>query len=275
MKQGGWWRGPGRPCPPPKIYAPPRNSGTILIFYEQKSLALEKVQGFLWEKPHLQKIRGFSGGKSLASEKFFRPPNLKILPPSLLWSFDWRLKNIHDICLVNSYLFAYQVLFFLLQTIPPPLLALAIATFILGIMAEEEDQLISDLVDLDECLWCCQTGCRDSVCPKCGLVSYCSEPHLQNHYGPEGQCLPFRIRYCREKGRYAEAIRTIKPTELIVSDRPLVVGPSRQQQVVCVECLQPVDGSITCEKCHLPLCQPDCAKSSKVRCLIFLLVLLV
>ena len=138
-------------------------------------------------------------------------------------------------------------------------------------MAEEEDQLISDLVDLDECLWCCQTGCRDSVCPKCGLVSYCSEPHLQNHYGPEGQCLPFRIRYCREKGRYAEAIRTIKPTELIVSDRPLVVGPSRQQQVVCVECLQPVDGSITCEKCHLPLCQPDCAKSSKVRCLIFLL----
>ena len=119
--------------------------------------------------------------------------------------------------------------------------------------------------DLDECLWCCQPGCKDSVCEKCGRVAYCCESHLRNHYGPEGQCLPFRIRYCQDKGRYAEAVRTIQPTELILSDRPLVVGPSRQQQVVCVECLQPVDGSISCDNCHFPLCQPDCAKSSKVK----------
>ena len=119
--------------------------------------------------------------------------------------------------------------------------------------------------DLDECLWCCKPGFRDNVCPKCGLVVYCSESHLKNHYGPGGQCLPFRIRYCQDKGRYAEAIRPIKATELILTDQPLVIGPSRQQQVVCVECLEPVDGSITCQKCHFPLCQTDCAKTSKVR----------
>ena len=108
-----------------------------------------------------------------------------------------------------------------------------------------------------DCLWCCKP-CLE-LCPKCGLVAFCSQDHLANHYNKEdGTCLPFRIRYSPNKGRYAVAIKTIEPCQLILKDWPLVVGPSRQQLVVCVECLKPCDGLVTCGKCQLPLCQDKC-----------------
>ena len=107
-----------------------------------------------------------------------------------------------------------------------------------------------------DCLWCCRPNC-DQTCPNCHLA-YCSNVHYDNHLGPRGQCLPFRIRVSATKGRYAEAVRDISPTELILKDEPLVIGPSRQQQIVCVECLKPCDASVTCQHCRLPLCQPQC-----------------
>ncbi len=112
------------------------------------------------------------------------------------------------------------------------------------------------------CGWCCAPE-PEVTCDKCGLLAFCNEGHLANHYDERtGVCLPFRIRISEDKGRYAEATRDIKPTELIVRDKPLVVGPSRQQQVVCVECLVPVDGSIRCPDCGFPLCKPDCADTT-------------
>ena len=52
-----------------------------------KSLALKNIPGFLGEKsPTYKKIQGFLGEKSLAPEKNFLAPNLKILPPSLVSS---------------------------------------------------------------------------------------------------------------------------------------------------------------------------------------------
>ena len=115
-------------------------------------------------------------------------------------------------------------------------------------------------MDLTECLWCCKPNCSQK-CPNCQLV-YCSKVHLESHLGPLGQCLPFRIRKSDTKGRYAEATRDIKPTELILLDTPLVIGPSRQQQIVCVECLKPCDGNVTCTDCQMPLCQKACQNLS-------------
>jgi hypothetical protein len=78
-------------------------------------------------------------------------------------------------------------------------------------------------------------------------------------------CLPYKILFTKEKGRIVVATRDIKPLELIMSDEPFVIGPSRQQQIVCVECLLPVDGSIRCQDCNFPLCQPECALKSSTQ----------
>ena len=91
------------------------------------------------------------------------------------------------------------------------------------LVQDQNDQ--NDQIDQD-CLWCCKQNCQDK-CPKCGLVWYCSEKHLKNHYDQAEKCLPWRIRHSSTKGRYTMAVRDIQPTELIMRDLPLVVGPSR------------------------------------------------
>lgn len=113
-----------------------------------------------------------------------------------------------------------------------------------------------------DCLWCCKPHCPN-LCPNCGLVAYCCAEHLANHYDQDKTCLPFRIRYSSSKGRYAEAIRDIEVTSLILKDVPLVIGPSRQQQMVCLECLKPEPGE-ACKACGLPLCS-NCFNSEKLK----------
>jgi len=54
------------------------------------------------------------------------------------------------------------------------------------------------------------------------------------------------------------ATRDLKPLDLILSDTPVVVGPSRQRLLVCVECLKVVDGSTRCKDCNFPLCRDEC-----------------
>ena len=51
------------------------------------------------------------------------------------------------------------------------------------------------------------------------MPPYFFDLFLQNHFGEDGSCLPFRIRFSPSKGRYAEAIRDIEPTELILRDK--------------------------------------------------------
>ena len=79
---------------------------------------------------------------------------------------------------------------------------------------------------------------------------------------PDTICLPYKILFTKEKGRVVVATRDIKPLELIMSDEPFIIGPSRQQQLVCVECLLPVNGKVRCPDCNFPLCKTDCAVKS-------------
>ena len=38
----------------------------------------------------------------------------------------------------------------------------------------------------------------------------------------------------------------------------------RQQKIVCVECLRPVDGNVRCPDCNFPICSLDCIAASKI-----------
>ena len=62
--------------------------------------------------------------------------------------------------------------------------------------------------------------------------------------------------FCRAgRGRCVVAVRDIEPLELVLTDWPVVVGPSRQTQLTCVECLKLVDGSVRCKQCNFPICR--------------------
>ena len=111
----------------------------------------------------------------------------------------------------------------------------------------------------EECWWCGKTS--SMTCNNCNSAKFCSQKHLDIHC-QRTTCSPFKIVTTPEKGRCVIATRDIQPMELIISDTPVVVGPSRQRLLVCVECLQVVDGSVRCADCGLPLCSQDCAKTS-------------
>jgi len=53
----------------------------------------------------------------------------------------------------------------------------------------------------------------------------------------------------------------IKAGESVLYEEALVVGPSRERKLVCVECLTPCPLPTSCPKCPLPLCSPACGGS--------------
>eukprot|EP00092_Neocalanus_flemingeri_P002802 GFUD01002999.1.p1 GENE.GFUD01002999.1~~GFUD01002999.1.p1 ORF type:complete len:486 (-),score=142.62 GFUD01002999.1:2-1459(-) len=109
------------------------------------------------------------------------------------------------------------------------------------------------------CFLCGSTS--SSVCPHCSQVAACSSSHLSVHR-PNQTCRPFIVKRNPVVGRYLVAARDILPLETVLCEEPLCVGPSRERQSVCVECLQPVQDVETgtrCAGCRLPLCSTQCA----------------
>lgn len=79
----------------------------------------------------------------------------------------------------------------------------------------------------EECFLCFRP-CQ-SLCHPC-QISYCSEEHYRVHKrSSDSSCLPFRVSRSSSVsdtyGRYLTATRDIAEGELILSDRPCVVGP--------------------------------------------------
>ena len=58
-------------------------------------------------------------------------------------------------------------------------------------------------------------------CPGCRVV-----PQCPRHQHQAGGCPAFRVRYDCESGRYLVATRNIKQGEVIVRDKPAVIGPN-------------------------------------------------
>jgi len=116
-----------------------------------------------------------------------------------------------------------------------------------------------------------QSGCflcgitTEHVCPDCG-VDACPL-HIQFHQargsqhstlGLSTKCLPFRVIWKEGVGRCVIATKDIQPLQLILQDKPVVLGPNYETQAVCVQCLGSVNGEYPCEKCNLLFCTEQC-----------------
>jgi hypothetical protein len=56
------------------------------------------------------------------------------------------------------------------------------------------------------------------------------------------------------------ASRDITPCELILSEKPAVVGPYARTSPGCLQCFKKVDDSFLCSGCKFPMCDEACAK---------------
>jgi len=86
----------------------------------------------------------------------------------------------------------------------------------------------------------------------------CCPVHLPLHR-PRDFCLPVTVEEREGKGRVIVAARDIKPFEVVLVDRPAIVGPFDDARPQCVECYAEWEGGYSCEHCNLPLCGPGCA----------------
>ncbi|KAM7347903.1 SET and MYND domain containing, arthropod-specific, member 4 [Cochliomyia hominivorax] len=72
---------------------------------------------------------------------------------------------------------------------------------------------------------------------------------------------PFTIAISEVYGRYLIAKRDLKPGEILITERPLAVGPCVSADPVCLGCYMPVtlnDSQYRCPSCRWPLCGADC-----------------
>lgn len=122
------------------------------------------------------------------------------------------------------------------------------------------DEAITEEALEGDCFFC---GAKASVkCRHCQKVYYCSQEHLDVHR-PENYCHPFKVLKDPVVGRYTVASRDIKPCELILSERPAVSGPYTRTGPICLQCYAQVSGDFLCPICGCPMCNKDCAESSR------------
>ena len=107
------------------------------------------------------------------------------------------------------------------------------------------------------------------ACEKCKDIFYCHN-HKTNHVSQSGSCVPFKVEYDPEIGRYLVATRKIKQGELIRFESPIVIGPCTRSKPQCLECFKKVNWnkSYRCSKCRFPLCSKECeeGKYHKTEC---------
>ncbi|VEN63535.1 unnamed protein product [Callosobruchus maculatus] len=102
-------------------------------------------------------------------------------------------------------------------------------------------------------------------CSTCHQVYYCSEEHEnENKETHQASCSPFEISTSKELGRHLIATRDLKPSDVVLTEEPLVFGPKPQQikegPFPCVGCCRILTDQ-TCERCPLclwPVCKLDC-----------------
>jgi len=100
-------------------------------------------------------------------------------------------------------------------------------------------------------------------CNGCKQVYYCNRVCQKNEWKkhkPECKKMPYKMCHSAELGNYLVANRNLEEGEVILTEAPLVIGPSQMTIPVCLACYTPVDGSYKCPKSGWPLCGPSCAK---------------
>lgn len=121
---------------------------------------------------------------------------------------------------------------------------------------------MSNVVPRDRC-----AVCEDAVsvlCSQCEIVAYCGPEHQKRHW-PEHKnlCNPYSIERNDTLGRYLVATREIKPGEVILKEKPLVLGPRVDSAPICLTCYRPLSlyQEPRCSRCFVaPVCGVHCER---------------
>lgn len=99
-------------------------------------------------------------------------------------------------------------------------------------------------------------------CANCQAVRYCSKAHQRAHWKNvhKSACRPYAIATSPVFGRHWVAARNISAGEVLLEERPLVVGPKAGSSPVCLTCYAPANGR-GCSACGWPACGPRCERS--------------
>ncbi|XP_022822822.1 protein msta [Spodoptera litura] len=108
----------------------------------------------------------------------------------------------------------------------------------------------------------------NQICGGCKLVYYCSRPHQKLGWreGHKFKCCAFKIQYSDTLGRHMVATRDIQQGEMILREKPAIIGPRISCPTICLSCGKNLDPQeinsnwdyYKCSKCNWPMCGPEC-----------------
>jgi len=117
-----------------------------------------------------------------------------------------------------------------------------------------------------------ETAASHGVCPVCGKNAtlkcgnckrefYCGRSHQSEDWPRHrSACSAWKVDHDPDLGRHLLATRDLAPGDVIISETPLVWGPSiHANQRLCVGCGRRCgEIDVRCGRCCWPACKPDC-----------------
>nr|XP_013189670.1 unnamed protein product [Amyelois transitella] len=111
----------------------------------------------------------------------------------------------------------------------------------------------------------------NQTCGGCKLVYYCTKAHQKLGWreGHKFKCCAFKVQVSDKIGRHMIATRDIKAGEMILKEKPAVIGPRISCAPHCLGCgkkLEPMKiedkyDYYKCSMCNWPMCGPKCEKA--------------
>ncbi|KAG8036002.1 hypothetical protein G9C98_004581 [Cotesia typhae] len=103
----------------------------------------------------------------------------------------------------------------------------------------------------------CQSEAKHR-CTGCKIKFYCSAAHQRDDWPVHKQtCQSWQVSTSPELGKHLIASRDLNPGDLVIAETPLVWGPARQTERVCVGCGEP-GVRVRCPGCSWYACKVSC-----------------
>ncbi|KAH0561579.1 SET domain-containing protein SmydA-8-like [Cotesia glomerata] len=103
----------------------------------------------------------------------------------------------------------------------------------------------------------CQSEAKHR-CTGCKTKFYCSAAHQRDDWPSHKlTCRSWRVNTSPELGNHLIAARDLNPGDLVIAETPLVWGPARQTERVCVGCGEP-GVRVRCPGCSWYACKVSC-----------------
>lgn len=97
------------------------------------------------------------------------------------------------------------------------------------------------------------------ICSGCKKVSYCSVEHQKKDWkSHKSSCRNYVLKKNDVMGRYIVAAKDIPAGTIIMDEPALMIGPKQDSLPICLGCHKKVDGTYSCSKCTLPVCNAQC-----------------